>query len=488
MGNAPKHPNEAARKDAEDDSSSSLSSSLHTQESGGRNAPAVPDAVESLEGSQDRHNTTQRHRSRQPNPIQQDDASEPSEDEPQDLEAPANLRRSKRKRKEVRHFLNQNLVGRKDQFISFEFDKRGGIDQPGRNYYRDEEEIRRREDEESGKEIFKYYLEPAGWKCQKNWSLNSTYVILRGSIKTAKHGITRFDTYEELWRKWKSDKRFRRAYKDNNEEISVFPEREKIFSPERFGRDYPQDCEDENYKKPSSRNWSKGPRKGPKKAAKSSNPAGMFLDGSESDEKAEEGTPQSTTRLVDRLGEPTPGVPAAAAAPLINRPEERKKPPKYKIQQAIGASTIPKKPRKRSRSLSIPSEERISHPPDPRPPKRHKRKRSRHPPIPPPPPPEEEEEEEEDVPVQEEPQPIHRAHDRSRRRRGDFPEAPSIEVSASEPSRGMVISPNAQRLSSQELRDRLEAEELEIAMLEKQIQKEKLKKELARLQRENDNR
>ncbi|KAL3942907.1 MAG: hypothetical protein SGBAC_002979 [Bacillariaceae sp.] len=152
-------------------------------------------------------------------------------------------RRSSRKRQSPRRLLSQTLVGRA-RIVESEFDERGGLDQPGRNFVLDDEFKARREDEENGREIFQCYLKPAGWKDSyaTDKKLDSVYVFLAGgeSVKTAEEGVTMFYNYVDIWRKWKSDAEFRNMFQGGDQWTVVMEghPREKIFSPQRTGGNY----------------------------------------------------------------------------------------------------------------------------------------------------------------------------------------------------------------------------------------------------------
>lgn len=156
-------------------------------------------------------------------------------------ETSSSPRRSSRKRQSPRRLLSQTLVGRA-KIIESEFDERGGLDQPGRNFVLDDEFKARREDEENGREIFKCYLKPAGWKDSyaTDKKLDSVFVFVAGgeSAKTAEEGVTMFYDYVDIWRKWKSDAEFRKMFQGGDEWTVATDghQREKIFSPQRTGK------------------------------------------------------------------------------------------------------------------------------------------------------------------------------------------------------------------------------------------------------------
>lgn len=115
----------------------------------------------------------------------------------------AETRRSNRKKTERRYLLNETLV-ESGKVIQTKIDEMCGMDQPGRNFIRDDDEISRNKEECMGTNIFQQYLKRAGWIYAKSdRELVSTYVFLQKgtSAKTTIEGVSKFYSYEAIWRK-----------------------------------------------------------------------------------------------------------------------------------------------------------------------------------------------------------------------------------------------------------------------------------------------
>ncbi|KAL3927988.1 MAG: hypothetical protein SGBAC_012850 [Bacillariaceae sp.] len=127
--------------------------------------------------------------------------------------AKRNLRRSSREAKPRRFLLKQTLVDR-NRFIEYQFDYQCGLEQPGSSVFKGEKEIARKEDQRKGNVIFNDYLKPAGWTWTKSSELESNFVFLAKGVsaKTAIDDVSKFYSYESIWRKWDSDDAFKNRY------------------------------------------------------------------------------------------------------------------------------------------------------------------------------------------------------------------------------------------------------------------------------------
>ncbi|CAJ1954811.1 unnamed protein product [Cylindrotheca closterium] len=92
--------------------------------------------------------------------------------------------------------------------------------QADRNFVKDDDFKARRDEEHQGHEIFHDFLKPSGWRHTKTASLKSGFVFLAqgSSAETAEEGETKFYSYQDICRKWKSDKAFREMYEDAGSE------------------------------------------------------------------------------------------------------------------------------------------------------------------------------------------------------------------------------------------------------------------------------
>ncbi|CAJ1954812.1 unnamed protein product [Cylindrotheca closterium] len=145
-------------------------------------------------------------------PDDVDDSTEPSSSS-NDSAPNYRLRRSSRKQKQRRFMLNQTLVDR-GKALELEIDGQCGMDQPGRKYFRDEDDEIQSAEASEGTEVFWKYLKPMGWRYANSDRLEFDFVFLaKGkSAKSAEEGISKFYGYDAIWRKWKSDEDFRRMH------------------------------------------------------------------------------------------------------------------------------------------------------------------------------------------------------------------------------------------------------------------------------------
>mmetsp|Transcript_13147 Transcript_13147/g.31112 ORF Transcript_13147/g.31112 Transcript_13147/m.31112 type:complete len:400 (+) Transcript_13147:260-1459(+) len=89
----------------------------------------------------------------------------------------------------------------------------------GRFFYRDEEEMARKEDEDKGCDIVWPKLKAAGWHYKYcNFDAKVVFFLAKGeNVETGEEGITKFIGYAQLWRKWVSDESFRTMYDPNGD-------------------------------------------------------------------------------------------------------------------------------------------------------------------------------------------------------------------------------------------------------------------------------
>mmetsp|Transcript_9381 Transcript_9381/g.22199 ORF Transcript_9381/g.22199 Transcript_9381/m.22199 type:complete len:396 (+) Transcript_9381:182-1369(+) len=198
-------------------------------------------------------------------------------------------RRSRRKTKKPSLLLNQMPVD--DQ-------------EPAEDCQKDRAVIIQKEEEEKGHEIFLEHLKPAGWRHIGCRGLKSTWVFVAKGIrvKDATEGVSKFYCYRAIWKKWKSDKGFRDMIQTAGEDKDVKP-------------DTPQSSIMERAYAANRLRRRKLRLKQPKKEEVIDQPA-----------QSQPNTPQSSN-MMDRLGQPTPGVPVAARRPTEGNMGERDETP-----------------------------------------------------------------------------------------------------------------------------------------------------------------
>ncbi|CAJ1954813.1 unnamed protein product [Cylindrotheca closterium] len=100
------------------------------------------------------------------------------------------------------------------KLLGQETDGQLGMNQPGLNHIRTSEERIQSAEAIEGLRIFNEHLRGKGWDFGHSDKLDfiEVYYDTRASIQNAVEGVSKFYSYDAIWRKWISDKEFRRMH------------------------------------------------------------------------------------------------------------------------------------------------------------------------------------------------------------------------------------------------------------------------------------